>query len=451
MPSLHTSRLTQYVEDAIRAPLGYQDPSVVAKYEPIDLHFDTVVDQTLSPYSDAYFDQQLALYREISGRDLNQEEGELHSDDLETLYRAPNPTGIQDSATIAEYVRCVAAMLTLARLGARPVVLDMGAGHGLGSEVIAYTGCAVHAVDIDANLGTLSRQRSTARDLHILRHDLNFDDLSSLPPNHYDAAFFFQALHHSLRPWDLIASLKTKLKPDGVIAFVGEPIQEEWWRHWGVRLDPVSLFVARRSGWFESGWSHAFIRDCFERSGFQLTFFTGGYEGGEIGIATLTDSKRQTVVSHALRLGFNEIHKDGIIGEDQHYRSVSGEATLLCGRPAFRRSLITTDALVYGPYASLTAGRYEVSLLVRGGGSRLRFGKAGHLTIEVIHGPNSEQLFRSRESGRGAGTVRLVQFEFTVKHDVRKVEVRAFPHGSLPWTVSVPTIRRLPNDPATEN
>lgn len=108
MPVLHTSALTRYVDDANAAPGGYQDPEIVARYEPLELAFDTIVDQSLSPYSDAYVSQQMNLYREIAGRDLDQEQGELHADDVTSLRRAPNPTGIPDAAVLAEYVRCVA-------------------------------------------------------------------------------------------------------------------------------------------------------------------------------------------------------------------------------------------------------------------------------------------------------------------------------------------------------
>lgn len=446
MPVLHTSALTQYVDDANAAPGGYQDPEIVARYEPMELVFDTVIDHSLSPYSEAYFDQQMALYREISGRDLDQEQGELHADDLEGLRRAPNPTGIQDSAVLAEYVRCVSSMLALSCLNGRPTVLDMGAGHGLGSEVIAYTGCEVHAVDIDAGLGALSRERIAARDLDVTRFDLNFDDLSVLEDDRYDGAFFFQALHHCLRPWKLIADLKTKLHDDGVIAFVGEPVQSYWWQHWGVRLDPVSLYVARRDGWFESGWSHAFIRDCFERSGFHLTFLTGGYRGDEIGIATRSETKRQTVLDFARKMGLEEVRMAGSVGGDRQYQSNLGEDTRLLGRPAFRQVRKGKDALVYGPYADVAAGKYEVSMLVQYSGPRPRFGRAEHLTIDIIHGPAPETLFKTRERPKGAGKVRLLQYRFDVNADAKSLEVRVFSHGEPDWIVSVPTIRRIVGD-----
>ncbi len=66
------------------------------------------------------------------------------------------------------------------------------------------------------------------RKLDVVRSTLNFDDLSPIPAKTYAAAYFFQPLHHCLRPWDLIGQLGEKLTDDGVIAFAGEPLQTIW-------------------------------------------------------------------------------------------------------------------------------------------------------------------------------------------------------------------------------
>ena len=86
------------------------------------------------------------------------------------------------------------AMLAICGLPTGAKVLDMGAGHGISSEVFAFCGCSVHAVDIDPGLARLSATRSAARNYDITRSILNFDDLASIPDNAYHAAFFFQSL-----------------------------------------------------------------------------------------------------------------------------------------------------------------------------------------------------------------------------------------------------------------
>ena len=101
----------------------------------------------------------------------------------------------------------------------------------------------------------------------------------------FDAAFFYQSLHHCLKPWEIIAEVKEKLNPKKrLIAFTGEPINY-FWKNWGLKLDIESVFVARKFGWFESGWSREFLEKCFMKNGMQLKLFTGGYAKGIIGIA----------------------------------------------------------------------------------------------------------------------------------------------------------------------
>lgn len=306
MATLHANDLDDFIEMVDRDYAGdLGRPELAAAYYPLDFKFDTIVDQDLDPFSAEYFDHQLALYSEISGRQLNQSEGELHPVDIASLLESSNPLGVSNVPFTAEHVRAISSMLALAGLEASAEVLDMGAGHGVSSEVLAFCGARVHAVDIDPALGELSRLRAKARSLPIRRSVLNYDDLSALETGHYDAAFFFQSLHHCLRPWELVGSLDRRLKADGVIAFTGEPIGSVW-RHWGIRLDQESVYVARKMGWFESGWSHQFIRSCFERNGYTLLFFGGGHGGGDIGVAARNTERLARCSTVAASLGYEE-------------------------------------------------------------------------------------------------------------------------------------------------
>lgn len=280
-------------------------PEVVARFYPMEFSAITQVNEGLDPYSNEYFECQLALYREISLRDLNQETGELHPVDISALSESANPLGITNVDFIAEHVRSITTMALLCSLGEQPEVLDMGAGHGVLSEILAFCGCRVHSVDIDPALRELAVSRASLRKLAIRRSVLNYDNVDVLEDGRYRAAFFFQSLHHALRPWQLIADLKRKLAPGGIIGFTGEPLNNRW-KHWGIRLDQESLYVARRYGWFESGWSHSFIRDCFARNGFALTFFSGGHGNGEIAIASADATKVQLAEIKAPQMGLEK-------------------------------------------------------------------------------------------------------------------------------------------------
>lgn len=306
MKTLFASDLSEFVA-VVDGEFGgnLAAPELTERFLPLDLKFETPVEQALDPFSDAYFGQQIALYEEIAARPLNQSEGELHPVDLVGLFKAPNPLGDRNAGFISEQVRALTTMFAISGLAQSSRVLDMGAGHGLSSEVLAFCGCQVTAADIDPELSRLAMLRASARNFSIDRQLLNFDDISSLGGGH-EAAYFFQSLHHALRPWDLISALRPKLQPNGVIGFAGEPINDFWWRNWGLRLDLESLYVARKFGWFESGWTHGFIRACFERAGLSLRFYSGGLGGTDIGIASSDPGRLDQVTAKARSIGLHE-------------------------------------------------------------------------------------------------------------------------------------------------
>jgi 2-polyprenyl-3-methyl-5-hydroxy-6-metoxy-1,4-benzoquinol methylase len=189
---IHTSELDAFVKAVQLANDSFEHPSVKDRFLPLDLKFDTKVDQSADPFSDQYYQQQLELYREIAGRPLDQASGELHPFDVSGIMTAANPTGSGNASNTAEQVRALSALLALASVGDFPKVLDMGAGGGLSSEVYAYAGCDVHAVDIDPLLAEVAVHRAKDRKFAISRSVMNFDDAAQIEGAPYQAAFFYQ-------------------------------------------------------------------------------------------------------------------------------------------------------------------------------------------------------------------------------------------------------------------
>ncbi len=439
MPRMHTAEIDRFIHAVDTSGGNLGSATIEQEFYPIDLDYDTVVDQSSDPFSDSYFAQQVELYREISGRDLDQASGELHDDDLQPLLDAPNPTGIGNVAVLAESLRALTTMLSLSTLEATPHILDLGAGHGLSSEIYAYAGCKVHAIDIDPALGDLSRRRSSAHNLDITRDEMNFDDLSRVADSAYDAAFFFQSFHHCLRPWDLIRQLKTKLVATGIIGFVGEPVQENWWKNWGIRLDPESIYVARKRGWFENGWSHTFIRQCFERHGLTLAFFTGGLGAGPIGIASGSTETLEAVRVQARAMGLSEIYRVGEISiPDEHFRSSSGQPSTLIGRPAFDQVSARKGALIYGPYVDLEPGLYEISVVAQ---RSPHAAPLSRLTLDIRSEGAASPLCKRRYFGTFAAP-KIICRQFEVKTLAHRTEVRIFVAGQN-WSATLPVIRKI--------
>jgi len=428
---LHTSHLSEYVAAVAAAKGDFDDDALKERYIPFDLDYDTKVDTLLDPFSDEYFQQQIALYTEIAGRFLNQASGELHPMNIEPLIGSANPLGSRDVASTGEQVRVISTMLAMACLKSEPRVLDMGAGQGLSSEIYAFSGCRVHAIDIDPVLGELSRRRAADRGLDILRSTMNFDDIVQLEEAAYEAAFFYQSLHHCLKPWELIKALSTKIREDGVIVFSGEPIQTHWWPHWGVRLDHVSLFVARGHGWFESGFSHGFLSNCFARNGFRLDFFRGGQDGGEIGIATQSPERREEVLQRAKLLGLDRV--DGG-APNSSFHSKIGRSVSLFGRPGYEQVRSGSGVLIYGPYQDLKPGKYKISAIVHVEGEH------GSIVIDVVSRSGEQKHFEKEFFAISIGLGKLIHFIVDFPEGARAVEVRGAVVSGQGWSISLPTI-----------
>ncbi len=319
----------------------------------------------------------------------------------------------------------------------------MGAGHGLAAEIYAFAGCQVTAVDIDPLLSEMSRRRAAARFLPINRVLLNYDDLSVLPEGRFEAAFFFQSLHHCLRPWDLIARLKTKLTDGGIIAFGGEPIQTLWWRHWGLRLDAESLFVARARGWCEMGWSRNFIRSCFERSGFHLIFFSGGIDGNEIGIATADAAKLDAVRATAARIGLSEIWAPGSVRySDTAFLSACGTRASVAGGVGYRQVGARDGSLIFGPYVTLPPGRYEAVTIVsrNQGPTALRRAR-----FEAVAAGGAVRLASVQYPWWLKQRPRLLTVGFVIRHEIDGVELRVRVKNARGWTATLPILRQVEN------
>jgi len=267
---------------------GLASPASQDLLSDFQLQYETKVDASLDPFSEAYFDQQVALYREISRRDLNQAEGEKTHLDVDAHTAGCNPYNIHDVAYIARHAQVVQTCLVVANLPSSATVLDLGCGWGLSSEMMAFAGAQVRAVDINPMFVELVRKRATRLGLPIEVVRSDFDHY--VDDREYDLVFFYECLHHSLRPWVTLNRIRPRVKPGGRLVWAGEPVNDRWWSHWGLRLDYESVFCMRRYGWWESGWSAGFISDCFNRCGFALTMIPGlGLDGGPIGFATLNE------------------------------------------------------------------------------------------------------------------------------------------------------------------
>ena len=86
----------------------------------------------------------------------------------------------------------------------------------------------------------------------------------------FDAILFFESFHHSFDHFATIAHCRDRLATGGKIVFAAEPITNAFAIPWGVRLDGMSLWSIRKSGWLELGFREDYFIDAMRRSGFRV-------------------------------------------------------------------------------------------------------------------------------------------------------------------------------------
>lgn len=295
----HTSELDRFIlECDARGTIGH--PEGAAYAQNFRLSYNAKIDVSTDPFSEDYVTQQLSLYREISGRDPDQSQTEMTIFDVHAHAAAQHPLLDRNISILASHMSAISSAIALADLPHSAKVLDLGCGWGSSSEIMAYCGADVTAVDINPLFVELVSRRAERLNLPIRAVNASFEDFTS--DERFHMAFFYECLHHAIRPWAAIENIALHLDHEGLIAFAGEPINADYWPDWGIRLDGISVYCIRKFGWFESGWSEKFLTECFKRSGFNLVLHPGiGLRGGQVGIADKLNRKRSSAFDDYVR------------------------------------------------------------------------------------------------------------------------------------------------------
>jgi 2-polyprenyl-3-methyl-5-hydroxy-6-metoxy-1,4-benzoquinol methylase len=253
----------------------------------VELSYRTIVDDTLDPFSEEYVSQQIALYEELAGRHLDQEIGEQANVGVDEKIDTPNPYGSNDIGFIAKHSRAILSGIMAANLAPGASILDMGCGWGMSTQLMAFCGAQVTALDINPAFIELNRRRAERLNLPVKTVLSTFDTFET--DERFDCGFFYECLHHAVRPWEVIERVGRFLNPGAKIVLAAEPYVE-FFRHWGLRIEPLSFYCIRKFGWFESGWTMEFITACFDRVGWDLAFAPIiGLDNGMIGVAHRKD------------------------------------------------------------------------------------------------------------------------------------------------------------------
>jgi len=262
--TLHESGLDEFVAQSDRLG-GPGSPACEAYWQEIKYRPSTQINKRQDPFSAGYATAQMALYEELSGHPYRHEQDEQTALNIDDHVAAINPYDHPDPAVMGVHLQRLARALSCAKAAKSELLLDMGCGWGLSSEVAAYMGLQVIGVDINRKFVELVNRRAARTGYPISATHGSFEGFTPAQP--VDLILFYECLHHAVDPLAVVSRFAQALRPGGRMVLAGEPVNHIWWPHWGLRLDPFSIYCIRKFGWFESGWSQQHITEVMRRAG----------------------------------------------------------------------------------------------------------------------------------------------------------------------------------------
>jgi 2-polyprenyl-3-methyl-5-hydroxy-6-metoxy-1,4-benzoquinol methylase len=362
------------------------------------------------PISDDFRATQLRFYEMLAktGYDVAREETSF---DRAYLQRFPYPYSTRSAATVGNALMAYGQIIKEMNLAAGAHVLEMGSGYGPLTWELASMGYRVTCADISEALLDYVRTRCATLpgSVDTIRCDMNaFDDAGI-----YDAIVFFESFHHVLDHVALLERIAANLDPDGILVFAGEPIVPEDSSDvpypWGLRMDGVSLWSIRCNGWLELGFRASYFSQLLRRTGWTYRRVPSvSMHGTDIWIC-----RRAKPVSESDRPDRGELV--------QSWRAGDSTIHTQCGVRDVAQGTLTSDGrpgyLVFGPYARIEPGDYEVVWIGRGEGASRT--SACEVACERGH-----RILRKSAIDRSADSGLLARARFHLDHVTDDVEFR---------------------------
>lgn len=296
------------------------------------------------PFSEHYRQAQLALYRDVAGRDYATA-NEVTAFDIEAALHRPFPFSTGSAATTGEQFMAVGWLVRAMALPPGSRILEFGPGWGNTTLMLAKLGYQVTAVDIEPHFCELLRRRAAQEGvgIEVVQDDFLWAERCG---RRFDAALFYECFHHCADHLRLLRALREAVVPEGRLFFAGEPITADFPMPWGLRLDGNSLWAIRKNGWLELG----FREDYFARALAETGWYGLRRTCADPGWMTLWEARRRD------QPVFRATGDDGRLST-QVGRREDG-AILLEG---------AAGTGLFGPYIALPAGTYVARLRFRGG------------------------------------------------------------------------------------
>lgn len=289
------------------------------------------------PYSTEYRNAQFALYEKIAGQPYAVE-NEVSDVDVEAAVRQPYPYNIDDNQVVGDHLIKLGNVVRALELDPGSKIIELGAGWGDLSLLLALMGFDVTAVEINQKACQVINRRANnlGVELNVVHDDFFYIEQLAGP---VDALIFLSAFHHCADHVRLIRSFHSAVKRTGSVYLAGEPINSDFPLPWGLRLDGESLWAIRSLGWLELGFSEDYFIKVFEKFDWLVEKQNSESDSG-VTIYKASQPPRCPIEMTAAHPGL--LSQIGVKGEGQI--SVTGAEE---------------GFLVYGPYIGLNEGKYS--------------------------------------------------------------------------------------------
>lgn len=257
----------------------FRDPSRHHELGAAYLALPEWFDLSIGPDTEAYLQQQLRFWQEVTGKDayeplINEDTPEVA--DMDAIYRpAFYLTG--DSKEAGLHLMAMGHIMLRSDVRAGSRVLECGAGFAQNALAFARLGAKVDTVDISPGFCKAVQSMSDHFRVDLTAHHQPFGYNPAGHPGAYDLILFYECFHHCLNFEEVIPQLRDMLQPGGRLLLAGEPIyrglQPTMPYEWGLRLDWGTAAVMRWRGWMELGFQEDYLIGKFRRAGLSWFYY----------------------------------------------------------------------------------------------------------------------------------------------------------------------------------
>ncbi|MBV9388347.1 MAG: class I SAM-dependent methyltransferase [Chroococcidiopsidaceae cyanobacterium CP_BM_ER_R8_30] len=208
------------------------------------------------PYSQEYYDTQMKLYLDISGKKQYAVENEHVDFDFERLKNNPYPYCTKSPTTVGDHLIAEGFVIKIMNLAPGSHIVEFGPGWGNTTLHFAQMDYKVTAVDSEQSFIDLIKYRTekVLKKVNFVKGDM----LEFSSTTKYNAAVFFSCFHHCSNHLKLLKNLHDLIDDQGLVAFAAEPVADFPYQ-WGVRLEGMSVWSIRKFGWLELGFNTSYF------------------------------------------------------------------------------------------------------------------------------------------------------------------------------------------------